>query len=172
MWGKTGSKLYGARSGADYIDNHKRFTLFCKAAIESVKVLPFGPGEDCVFVANDWHSGLVPLLIKVRASGGRGLCCAAHWWPGLVKRPPLLLQTRSAFACLRGLLPSFRGVTARGCAGGFPELRAGAASQPPCRHLMLERAGSSSGALDDSPHIGMLIAAAGATLTTPHHCHH
>lgn len=66
VWGKTGSKLYGARSGADYIDNHKRFTLFCKAAIESVKVLPFGPGEDCVFVANDWHSGLVPLLIKVR----------------------------------------------------------------------------------------------------------
>lgn len=65
MWGKTGSKLYGARSGADYVDNHKRFTLFCKAAIESVKVLPFGPGEDCVFVANDWHSGLVPLLIKV-----------------------------------------------------------------------------------------------------------
>lgn len=66
MWGKTGSKLYGARSGADYVDNHKRFTLFCKAAVESVKVLPFGPGEDCVFVANDWHSGLVPLLIKVR----------------------------------------------------------------------------------------------------------
>lgn len=65
MWGKTGSKLYGARSGADYVDNHKRFTLFCKAAIESAKVLPFGPGEDCVFVANDWHSGLVPLLIKV-----------------------------------------------------------------------------------------------------------
>jgi granule-bound starch synthase len=64
VWGKTGSKLYGARSGADYVDNHKRFTLFCKAAVESVKVLPFGPGEDCVFVANDWHSGLVPLLIK------------------------------------------------------------------------------------------------------------
>lgn len=65
VWGKTGSKLYGARSGADYVDNHKRFTLFCKAAIESAKALPFGPGEDCVFVANDWHSGLVPLLIKV-----------------------------------------------------------------------------------------------------------
>jgi granule-bound starch synthase len=64
VWGKTGSKLYGARSGADYVDNHKRFTLFCKAAIESAKALPFGPGEDCVFVANDWHSGLVPLLIK------------------------------------------------------------------------------------------------------------
>lgn len=65
VWGKTGSKLYGARSGSDYIDNHKRFTLFCKAAIESTRALPFGPGENCVFVANDWHSALVPLLIKV-----------------------------------------------------------------------------------------------------------
>jgi granule-bound starch synthase len=64
VWGKTGSKLYGARSGADYIDNHKRFTLFCKAAIESARALPFGPGEDCVFVANDWHSALVPLMLK------------------------------------------------------------------------------------------------------------
>lgn len=67
VWGKTGSKLYGARSGSDYIDNHKRFTLFCKAAIEATRSLPFGPGEDCVFVANDWHSGLVPIMIKVRA---------------------------------------------------------------------------------------------------------
>jgi granule-bound starch synthase len=65
VWGKTGSKLYGNRSGSDYIDNHKRFTMFCKAAIESVKALPFGPGEDCVFVANDWHSALIPLIIKV-----------------------------------------------------------------------------------------------------------
>ncbi len=47
-------------------DNHKRFSLFCKAAIEAARALPFGPGEDCVFVANDWHSALVPLLLKVR----------------------------------------------------------------------------------------------------------
>lgn len=65
VWGKTGSKLYGNRSGSDFIDNHKRFTMFCKAAIESVRALPFGPGEDCVFVANDWHSALIPLIIKV-----------------------------------------------------------------------------------------------------------
>ncbi len=64
MWGKTGSKLYGPATGADYVDNHKRFTLFCKAAIESVKALPFGTGEDTIFVANDWHSSLVPVLIK------------------------------------------------------------------------------------------------------------
>ncbi|KAG2497328.1 hypothetical protein HYH03_004492 [Edaphochlamys debaryana] len=64
VWGKTGSKLYGPRSGADYLDNHKRFSLFCRAAIEAARVLPFGPGEDCVFVANDWHSALVPVLLK------------------------------------------------------------------------------------------------------------
>jgi hypothetical protein len=39
--------------------------LFCKAAIEATRALPFGPGEDCVFVANDWHSALVPVLLKV-----------------------------------------------------------------------------------------------------------
>jgi granule-bound starch synthase len=64
VWGKTGSKLYGARSGSDYVDNHKRFALFCKAAIEATKALPFGTGEDSVFVANDWHSALVPLMLK------------------------------------------------------------------------------------------------------------
>ena len=68
VWGKTGSKLYGPKSGADYVDNHKRFALFNKAAIEAVKLLPFGGGEDSVFVANDWHSALIPILIKV--------CCA------------------------------------------------------------------------------------------------
>ena len=67
VWGKTGAKLYGARSGADFADNHKRFSLFCRAAIEAARALPFGPGEDALFVANDWHSALVPVLLKVRA---------------------------------------------------------------------------------------------------------
>jgi hypothetical protein len=48
--------------------------MFCKAAIESVKALPFGPGEDCVFVANDWHSALIPLIIKVGT-----LACSGGW---------------------------------------------------------------------------------------------
>jgi len=64
VYGKTGSKLYGPKSGADYVDNHRRFSLFNKAAIEAVKALPFGPGEDCVFVANDWHSALLPVVLK------------------------------------------------------------------------------------------------------------
>lgn len=31
---------------------------------QSLNALPFGPGEDCVIVANDWHSALVPVLLK------------------------------------------------------------------------------------------------------------
>jgi granule-bound starch synthase len=62
--GLTGSMLYGKSSGADYSDNQKRFGVFCKSAIEATRVLPFGPGECCTFIANDWHSALVPVLIK------------------------------------------------------------------------------------------------------------
>jgi len=64
VWGKTGSKLYGKKSGADFIDNQKRFAVLNHAAFEASKLLPFGYGEDVVFVANDWHSGLVPVLLK------------------------------------------------------------------------------------------------------------
>lgn len=43
----------------------RRFALFNKAAVEAARALPVSPGEKCVFVANDWHSALVPVLIKV-----------------------------------------------------------------------------------------------------------
>jgi len=66
VWGKTGSKLYGKKSGADFKDNQERFALFNHAAIEACKALPFGYGEDVVFVANDWHSSLVPVLLKTK----------------------------------------------------------------------------------------------------------
>lgn len=62
--GPTGSKLYGKQSGADYVDNPKRFSLLCKAAIEALTQLPFLPGEDTVLVANDWHTALVPVLLE------------------------------------------------------------------------------------------------------------
>jgi len=64
VFGKTGSKLYGKKSGADYIDNETRFRIFCEAAIEAARVLPFSYGEGVTFVANDWHSALVPVLLK------------------------------------------------------------------------------------------------------------
>ena len=41
--------------------------LFNKAAIEALRVLPFSPGEDCVVVANDWHTAMLPAIIKVNA---------------------------------------------------------------------------------------------------------
>jgi hypothetical protein len=28
VWGQTGSKLYGAKSGSDYVDNQRRFRVF------------------------------------------------------------------------------------------------------------------------------------------------
>lgn len=64
VWGQTGSKLYGLKSGADYMDNQRRFSMFCKAAIESLRALPFMPGEDCLIVSNDWHTAPVPVLLK------------------------------------------------------------------------------------------------------------
>jgi len=75
VWGKTGSKIYGSRSGADYLDNPRRFSLFCKSALAAAASLPFAPGADApgtVFVANDWHSALVPVLVKeAQKSGGK-----------------------------------------------------------------------------------------------------
>jgi len=65
--GPTGSMIYGKKSGADYSDNAKRFRVFCEAAIEAARALPFGgaaSGGDVTFVANDWHAALVPVLLK------------------------------------------------------------------------------------------------------------
>lgn len=74
VWGTTGSKLYGKASGADFVDNQKRFSLFCKAALEALEALPFMPGQDVVLVANDWHTALIPVLIKdVHQPAGRFL---------------------------------------------------------------------------------------------------
>ncbi|GBG92084.1 hypothetical protein CBR_g54339 [Chara braunii] len=80
VWGKTGGKIYGETTGEDYPDNQLRFSLFNQAAIEAVRLLDFkhssssssnspspfqGPyGDDVIFVANDWHSALVPCYLK------------------------------------------------------------------------------------------------------------
>lgn len=50
--------------------------LFNKAAIEALRVLPFSPGEDCVVVANDWHTAMLPAIIKVRWPGCMPACQA------------------------------------------------------------------------------------------------
>ncbi|XP_072986292.1 granule-bound starch synthase 1b, chloroplastic/amyloplastic-like [Typha latifolia] len=72
VWGKTGSKLYGPATGIDYQDNLLRFCLLCLAALEAPRVLNLnnsqyfsGPyGEDVVFIANDWHTALLPCYLK------------------------------------------------------------------------------------------------------------
>ena len=66
---------------ADYTDNQWRFRLFVQAALEALTCLPFSPGEEVAIVCNDWHSALLPVLLKVRATGrqpqltaGRKVC--------------------------------------------------------------------------------------------------
>merc|ERR1719324_1549569 len=75
VWGKTGSKLYGPQFGEDYVDNQARFAYFCKAALVAIRQLPlagYAYGDDVVVIANDWHSGLVPMFIEAERemSGG------------------------------------------------------------------------------------------------------
>ncbi|GLT63661.1 hypothetical protein SLA2020_362070 [Shorea laevis] len=56
---------YGDNLGA-FGDNQFRFTLLCHAACEAPLVLPLGGytyGEKCLFLVNDWHAGLVPVLL-------------------------------------------------------------------------------------------------------------
>ncbi|KAL8148427.1 hypothetical protein AgCh_005698 [Apium graveolens] len=59
---------YGDTYGA-FGDNQFRFTLLCHAACEAPLVLPLGGftyGENCLFLANDWHAGLVPVLLAAK----------------------------------------------------------------------------------------------------------
>ncbi|XP_020596425.1 starch synthase 1, chloroplastic/amyloplastic-like [Phalaenopsis equestris] len=55
-------------------DNQFRFTVLCHAACEAPLVLPLGGytyGQNCLFLVNDWHAGLVPILLasKYRPHG-------------------------------------------------------------------------------------------------------
>jgi hypothetical protein len=96
VWGKTGSKLYGKTNGSDFADNQERFAMFCKAALEAPLVLPFGYGEDVCFVSNDWHSGLVPVLLNkvYRPSGASSGCARAPQWRPNTPHPTPRIQPR------------------------------------------------------------------------------
>ncbi|XP_024177377.1 soluble starch synthase 1, chloroplastic/amyloplastic isoform X2 [Rosa chinensis] len=59
---------YGDSFGA-FGDNQFRFTLLSHAACEAPLVLPLGGytyGQNCLFLVNDWHAGLVPLLLAAK----------------------------------------------------------------------------------------------------------
>jgi starch synthase len=53
--------LYGTASG-DFPDNAERFALFCRAVLESSKIL----GVPDIFHCHDWQSGLLPVLLKTQ----------------------------------------------------------------------------------------------------------
>jgi len=58
--------LYGDAGGA-FGDNHIRFALLCRAALDAVRVVPLPEkplGEDVIFHANDWQAALVPLYLE------------------------------------------------------------------------------------------------------------
>ncbi|KAK7410721.1 hypothetical protein VNO78_01735 [Psophocarpus tetragonolobus] len=59
---------YGDKYGT-FGDNQFRFTLLSHAACEAPLVLPLGGftyGEKCLFLANDWHASLVPVLLAAK----------------------------------------------------------------------------------------------------------
>ena len=62
--------IYGDSEGA-YADNLFRYALFTRAAIEAAGVLL---GEEIVFHANDWHTGLLPVYLDaIYRNAGRFL---------------------------------------------------------------------------------------------------
>ncbi|KAI3834205.1 hypothetical protein MKX03_030012 [Papaver bracteatum] len=73
VWGKTGSKIYGPNTGSDYQDNQLRFCLLSLAALEAPRVLNLNSnkyfsgtyGEEVMFIANDWHTSLLPCYLKI-----------------------------------------------------------------------------------------------------------
>lgn len=52
--------LYGTEKG-DYGDNAERFTFFCKAALELLKMTGFKPD---IIHCHDWQTGLIPVYLK------------------------------------------------------------------------------------------------------------
>ncbi|XP_010915973.1 soluble starch synthase 1, chloroplastic/amyloplastic isoform X2 [Elaeis guineensis] len=59
---------YGDRYGA-FGDNQFRYTLLCYAACEAPLVLTLGGymyGQNCLFLVNDWHASLVPVLLGAK----------------------------------------------------------------------------------------------------------
>jgi starch synthase len=54
--------LYMTAEGRDHHDNHLRFALLCRAALEAAPRLMGGAPH--VFHAHDWHAGLVPVYLR------------------------------------------------------------------------------------------------------------
>ena len=62
------NELY-REAGEDYKDNCERFVFFCRAALESIRLLQLN--VDLVH-ANDWQTGLIPALQKIEYENAPG----------------------------------------------------------------------------------------------------
>jgi starch synthase len=62
LFGRTGG-LYQDGEGRDWHDNHRRFAVFCHAAARVAAGDIAGWRPDVVH-ANDWHTGLLPALLR------------------------------------------------------------------------------------------------------------
>jgi starch synthase len=60
--------LYGPSGAEDFPDNAARFGLFCHAVAAQAAEVAGGPID--VFHANDWQTGLVPVLVRDRRGPG------------------------------------------------------------------------------------------------------
>ncbi|GAM76510.1 glycogen synthase [Vibrio ishigakensis] len=58
-------EMYAERNQA-YADNGERFAFFAAASLDALPKLSFQPD---IIHANDWHTGLVPFLLKTRFAG-------------------------------------------------------------------------------------------------------
>jgi starch synthase len=56
--------LYGLPTG-DYPDNPERFAMFCRAVLESTKIL----GVPDIFHCHDWQAALIPILLRTNYVG-------------------------------------------------------------------------------------------------------
>eukprot|EP00292_Cryptomonas_paramecium_P003078 CAMPEP_0113674386 /NCGR_PEP_ID=MMETSP0038_2-20120614/7386_1 /TAXON_ID=2898 /ORGANISM="Cryptomonas paramecium" /LENGTH=618 /DNA_ID=CAMNT_0000590953 /DNA_START=66 /DNA_END=1918 /DNA_ORIENTATION=- /assembly_acc=CAM_ASM_000170 len=97
--------MYG-EWGRDYGDNLFRFGLFAWASIEAPlcmpAVCPFG--EDVVYIANDWQTGLVPLILtshyrRWRCLGNARCIFVVHnmGYHGVYPNPPTWTSPRFSF---------------------------------------------------------------------------
>jgi starch synthase len=55
--------------GEDYKDNCERFTFFCRAVMESIRLLDL-PVD--VIHCNDWQTGLIPAILRIEYQHARG----------------------------------------------------------------------------------------------------
>ncbi|MDB5409073.1 MAG: glgA, partial [Rhodospirillales bacterium] len=62
LFGRAGG-LYQDGDGQDWRDNHRRFAIFCHAAAQVAAGEIAGWQPDVVH-ANDWHTGLLPALLR------------------------------------------------------------------------------------------------------------